>query len=286
MSDSAFFEETSRTAKVGSLSLHYHEAGEGPPLVLLHGGGPGASARSNFKQNLPGLSRHFRVLLVDQPGYGGSDPPDGEGDYWTFAAGAVRDLLDELGIGRAHLLGNSLGGGTTVRFALDHADRAERLILMGPAGVALPILTPSPSEGLKLMMGFYAGDGPSREKMERFVRIMVFDQDLVTDALIEERYRAAMEPAAQKAAARILGGIGRSEASELWRLVGDVHHPTLLTWGCDDRILTLDGALFALNRMPDARLHVWPRCGHWAQLEHPAEFERQTIDFLTDDTKE
>ncbi len=83
-------------AKAGDISLHYNEAGEGPVLVMLHGGGPGASSWSNFKQNLLPLSKHFRVLLVDQPGYGRSDKPEINEPFWTYSARAVRALLDEL----------------------------------------------------------------------------------------------------------------------------------------------------------------------------------------------
>ena len=159
------YESTSRVAKAGDLQLHYHEAGTGAPLVLLHGGGPGASAWRNWKQNLPALAGHFRVLAVDQPGYGRSDKPLVRGGMWEFYARAVRDLLDELGIERTHFVGNSLGGGTTLKFALDHPERTDRLVLMGPAGGMLPITSCWPSEGLKTLMAFYAPPGPSREKM-------------------------------------------------------------------------------------------------------------------------
>ncbi len=277
------FEATTRRSKAGSIELHYNEAGEGPVLVMLHGGGPGASSWSNFNQNLPGLAEHFRVLLVDQPGYGRSDKPEFDESFWTYSARAVRDLLDELGIERAHFVGNSLGGGTTLRFALDHPDRADRLVLMGPGGGALNIFSPDPSEGLKLLAGYYAPPGPSREKIEAFIRIMLFDQSLVTEELIDERYATSIDPEIMGGTIRALGGLmaGDPADSELWRLIDRIEHRTLLTWGRDDRVLPLDGAFFALKRMRDARLHVFPRCGHWAQLEHRAEFDRLTIDFLT-----
>jgi len=88
------FGATSRRARAGDIMLHYNEAGEGPVLVMLHGGGPGASSWSNFKQNLSGLSQHFRVLLVDQPGYGGSDKPEASEPFWTYSARAVKNLLE------------------------------------------------------------------------------------------------------------------------------------------------------------------------------------------------
>jgi 4,5:9,10-diseco-3-hydroxy-5,9,17-trioxoandrosta-1(10),2-diene-4-oate hydrolase len=106
------------------MHLHYEEAGAGPsPVVLLHGGGPGASGASNFRKNLPVFAERFRTLVVDQPGYGKSDKPQVQGNYFTFAANALAGLLDEVGIEKVHLVGNSLGGGTAVRFALSYPGR-------------------------------------------------------------------------------------------------------------------------------------------------------------------
>ncbi len=279
------FDETSRYGQAGDIRLHYNEAGEGETLVMLHGGGPGASSWSNFKQNLPAFASRFRVLMIDQPQFGLSDKPDTKEQFNYVSARAVRDLMDELNIERAHFLGNSLGGGTSLRFALDYPDRADRLVLMGPGGACMPILSPEPSEGIKLLSAFMAPPGPSREKLEAFVRIMVYDQDIVTEELIQERYKLATDPAVLKGMINffmtVQGGTPEQRLqADIWRDLDQIKHPTLLTWGRDDRVLPLDGALFPLHRMENARLHVFPRCGHWAQLEHPREFERLAIDFL------
>jgi 4,5:9,10-diseco-3-hydroxy-5,9,17-trioxoandrosta-1(10),2-diene-4-oate hydrolase len=273
-------------AQLDDLRVHYNEAGEGDVLVMLHGGGPGATGWSNFKQNLPAFASKFRVLLVDQPQFGLSDKPDTKEQFNVFAARAVRDLLDELDIPRAHFLGNSLGGGTVFRFALDYPDRAGRLVQMGPGGACIPLLSPEPTEGVKILGRFLAPPGPSREKLEEFVRIMVYDQSLVTEELIEERYEVASDPAVVQGLARFLmtvmgPGEEQRRKGEIWREIDQITHPTLVTWGRDDRVLPLDGALFMLHRMQDVRLHVFSRCGHWAQLEHAREFERISIDFLT-----
>jgi len=279
------YDATSRTAKVGDLSLHYHEAGSGTPLVLLHGGGPGASAWSNWKLNIGPLAERFQVLMVDQPGYGRSDKPVVEGGMWTFYARVVRDFMDELGLEQAHLVGNSLGGGTTLKFALDYPDRAGRLVLMGPAGGTLPLTSPWPSEGIKMLFGFYAPPGPSREKMEALVNVMSYTPVDAGSELVEERYRAAVEPEAVAFAGALFKAFQSGEAvmvaEELWREVHRIGHRTLLTWGRDDRVLPLDGALYMLRYMPDARLHIFPNCGHWAQAEHAVEFNRLVVDFLT-----
>src|SRR5580692_1752480 len=194
------------------MHLHYEQAGEGregrDPVVMLHGGGPGASGASNFGRNLPVFAQRFRTLVVDQPGFGKSDKPAVAGNYFTFAAAALAGLLDELGLDRVHLVGNSLGGGTAVRFALRYPERAGRLVLMGPGGLSLNVFAPDPTEGVRRLAEFPAPPGPSREKMAAFLRTMVFDQRLVTDELVEERFAAASEPAALAAAASMGGGGG------------------------------------------------------------------------------
>src|SRR6266571_5049275 len=267
------------------MHLHYEEAGshEGVPVVLLHGGGPGASGASNFRKNLPVFAEHFRTLVVDQPGYGKSDKPEVQGNYFTFAAEALKDLLDELGIDQAHLVGNSLGGGTAVRFALTYPERAGRLVLMGPGGLSLNVFAPDPTEGVKRLAEFGAPPGPSPEKLAAFLRTLVFDQRLITDELVEERFAAASDPAALAAAASLGASFfdpATAEEGLLWREAHRLRNPVLLIWGREDRVNPLDGALVALKLIRRAQLHVFSRCGHWAQLERFDEFNQLVMNFL------
>ncbi len=269
------------------MHLHYDEAGTGTPVVLLHGGGPGASGRSNFGTNLPVFAEHFRTLVVDQPGYGKSDKPDVEGNYFTFAANALNGLLDELGVDRVHLVGNSLGGGTAVRFALNFPERAGRLVLMGPGGLSLNVFAPDPTEGVKRLAEFGAPPGPSREKMAAFLRTLVFDQRLVTDELIDERYAAASAPESLRAMASMGASFfdpASYEQGLLWREAHRLRHRVLLIWGREDRVNPVDGALVALKMIRRAQLHVFGGCGHWVQLEKFDEFNRLAIDFLNGDS--
>jgi 4,5:9,10-diseco-3-hydroxy-5,9,17-trioxoandrosta-1(10),2-diene-4-oate hydrolase len=284
----AEFAATSRVAEVGGLRLHYHEAGPGGcddalPVVMLHGGGPGASGWSNFGRNLPAFAGQFRTLLVDQPGFGRSDKPPVKGQYFTFAADALAALLDELGIERVQLVGNSLGGGTAVRFALRFPERAGRLVLMAPGGLSLNVFAPDPTEGVKRLMEFAAPPGPSREKMAAFLRTLVFDQKLVTDELIDERFALASDPAALAALASMGASFydpATAEDGLLWREAHRLRQPVLLIWGREDRVNPLDGALVALKQIRRAQLHVFSGCGHWAQLEKFDEFNRLSISFL------
>ncbi|MQA61514.1 MAG: alpha/beta fold hydrolase [Actinophytocola sp.] len=268
------------------LRLHYHEAGgeHAETVVLLHGGGPGASAWSNFGRNIEVLAKRFRVIAPDQPGFGRSDKPTEHPQYFTHSAGALLGLLDALGIDKAHLIGNSLGGGTAVRFALDHPDRAGRLVLMGPGGLSVNVFAPDPTEGVKNLAKFGAAPGPSKEKLEAFLRVLVYDQSLITPELVQERYDAACEPESMAA----MAAMGKSfaaadfELGMLWREAYRLRQRVLLIWGREDRVNPLDGALLALKLIPRSQLHVFGRCGHWAQLEKFDEFNRLAMDFLSD----
>ena len=284
--EDATFESTSRYAQVRAgdrdLKLHYHEAGmgNGPVVVLLHGGGPGASSWSNFGRNIAVLSRRFHVLAVDQPGYGHSDKLTEHEQYNRYSAAALLALVDHLGLERVALVGNSLGGGTAVRFALDHTDRAGRLVLMGPGGLSMNLFSPDPTEGVKLLGRFTAE--PTRENMERFLRIMVYDQKLITPELVDERFAIASQPDSL-AAARAMGKSFAGPDFELgmmWREVYKLRQPVLLLWGREDRVNPLDGALVALKTIPRVQLHVFGQCGHWVQVEKFEEFNNLTTHFL------
>ena len=286
MTEPLEFAATSRFSDAGGMRLHYHEAGppsDDMPVVMLHGGGPGASAWSNFGRNLPVFATRFRTLMLDLPGFGNSAKPPVVGNYFTFAAEALAGVLDQLGIGQVHLVGNSLGGGTAVRFALRFPGRAGRLVLMGPGGLSLNVFAPDPTEGVKRLAEFAAPPGPSREKMAAFLQAMVHNQRLVTDELVEERYLAASTPEAVAAMASLGASFfdpAHAEEGLLWREAQRLRNEVLLIWGREDRVNPLDGALVALKLIRRAQLHVFGGCGHWAQLEKFDEFNRLVIDFL------
>ncbi len=280
-------------ADVGGMKLHYHDAGSEPTLagdgpgdagtvVLLHGGGPGASAWSNFGANMPVFATAFRTLMMDLPGFGESSTKPLTSHFFTHAASALAGLLDQLGVAKTHLVGNSLGGGVAMRFALDYPKRTGRLVLMGPGGLSLNVFAADPTEGVKRLTEFAAPLGPSREKMAAFLRTLVFDQSLITDELVDERYAHASRPEAVAAMTAMGMSFFGEHAQDgmLWRDAHRLKHEVLLVWGREDRVNPLDGALVALKQIRRAQLHVFGGCGHWAQLEKFDEFNRLSIGFL------
>ena len=273
------FEATSRFLE-GDCRLHYHEAGEGPALVLLHGSGPGVSGWSNFRGNFPVFAGQFRTVIMDMPGFGRSERPPLDRAYPRVAADHVARLMDGLGIEKAHLLGNSMGGYVAFEFALAYPDRVDRLVGMGPGGLAANVLGPEPSEGARRLTDFMMA--PSKEAMEAWVDTMVANKAVVDDALIEERLANALAPGALDSAIAIFMSLGQHpEPVPLYARVKGIKAPTLITWGRDDRMLPVEQALFGFRQMPNAELHLFSRCGHWAQVERKGDFERLVIEFLT-----
>ncbi|MFC7655371.1 alpha/beta fold hydrolase [Pseudonocardia benzenivorans] len=267
-------EGTSRYAQAGPHRLHYHEAGQGAAVVMLHGGGPGATAWSNFGGNIGPFAQQHRTLLVDMLGFGGSDSVVFDSEpATTVRARALRDLLDTLGIEKASFVGNSMGASTAMAFAVDHPERTERLVLVGAAGKTRTVIAPQPTDGHRRLAE--AGADPSVTTMRALVDTMLFDPGLMSAAALESRVRAARNPAHRDAAARSTAP-WRDQTDEFARIAAR----TLIVWGREDRVNPLEIGLLLLRDIPDSRLHVFRDCGHWAQIEHETEFNRVALEFL------
>lgn len=275
---SPFVEEPAgRFGDALDVRLHYHDIGEGPVIVWLHGAGPGASAWGNFAGNVPAFP-DYRNLLIDQPLFGASDKPIVHEPRITYNAERVVALLRNVGVERAHFVGNSMGGAVATKIAVDHPELVERLVVMGGAGVG-PVATPTPEsvpEALRLLLEVWK-DGPTRENVERLLRLFVYDASQLDDTLIEARYRASCEPDAVRAHRE-----STLVTEDLGPELGRVEAPTLLLWGREDPVIPLEAGVAYLRGIPDARLVVFPRCGHWVQYEQREAFDRVVRDFLED----
>ncbi|QZT64785.1 alpha/beta fold hydrolase [Mycolicibacterium austroafricanum] len=278
------YHETLREVGTPSGVLRYHEAGDGPALLLLHGSGPGVTGWRNYRGNLEVFARHFRCLVLEFPGFGVSD--DFGGHPMLDAQGAAVTFVDALGLERVDVIGNSMGGGVGINFAINHRDRIGRLVTIG--GIGTNIFSPGPSEGIRLLQEFT--EEPTRQRLVDWLRSMVYDPALVTEELIEERWLLATDPETLAAARRMYGKAAFAAMMEMmrkadvpmpWASMHKVAAPTLLTWGRDDRVSPLDMALVPMRTIPDAELHVFPNCGHWVMIEAKAAFERTVLAFLT-----
>lgn len=273
-------EGTSQTVHAAGREVHYHEAGEGPVLLLLHGSGPGVSGWSNFGTNLPTFAEHYRTVVMDMPGFGRTPMGTLDAVYPKYAAGVAWEFLDALGIEGAHLLGNSMGGYVAAEMALAEPDRARKLVLMGPGGLSVNLIGPIESEGWRRLIEFLGS--PSRSGMVAWINTMVADPALVTEELIEERMSMAMQDGVVEAAIAIFSSFGQfPNPSPPWTRAATIANPTLVTWGRDDRMMPLEGGLLGFRQLPNAELHVFSKCGHWAQVERRTDFERVVLEFLS-----
>lgn len=267
--------------------IRYHEAGEGDPVILLHGSGPGASAWSNFSQNIEVLARKYRVIALDFPGWGRSDEFDPQTAH-RFAVNAevVVGLMDALDISRAALVGNSMGGIASQMVTARHPGRVTHCVTMGaPApGGPQPFYQPSGlTEGLRIL--FEAYRTPSEENVRRLVEIMVFDSAFASDALIRQRTENAL--ANPNHLSNFLKGLATMHIDavgqdEIVHALEKSPVPALIMHGRDDRVVPVEHSLRTAALMPNASLLVFNRCGHWAQLEHAGRFNALLDGFLSD----
>jgi 4,5:9,10-diseco-3-hydroxy-5,9,17-trioxoandrosta-1(10),2-diene-4-oate hydrolase len=256
------------------------------PLVLLHGGGPGATGASNYVRNIDAFAEAgYRVLVPDMPGYGRSSKDLDQSDPFGDLAVFVRGLLDVLDVDRAHLVGNSYGGAAALRLALDRPDRVARLVLMGPGGIGTTRALPT--KGLNALLDYYEGEGPSREKLRSFLRgHLVHDATDLPEELVELRYRASIAPevVANPPLRRPRGRGALRTALRMDftrdRRLARCEVPTLVVWGTRDGVNRPSGGAYLARRMPDCDLHLFARTGHWVQYEQADRFNNLVLAWL------
>jgi 4,5:9,10-diseco-3-hydroxy-5,9,17-trioxoandrosta-1(10),2-diene-4-oate hydrolase len=277
---------TEKTVRYGDTEIFYAEAGTGHAVVLLHGGGPGATGTSNYSRNIEDLARNFRVIVPDMPGYGRSTRKTDLDNPLGYVADAMRGLLDALNIDTAHLVGNSWGGACSLRLALDNPERVDRMVLMGPGGIGTTRRLPT--IGLQKMLGYYGGTGPSREKLDSFVRTyLVHDASSVPEDLIDARYQDSIAPGA----AEHFPLRRPSSLAAIWRLkdldftrddrLSRLQTPTLVIWGAQDKVNAPSDGMRLAKTMPNCDLLLTANTGHWVQWERAAFFNDVTRTFLT-----
>ncbi len=266
--------EVSRTLMTGPVQTNYHDVGEGEPVLLLHGSGPGVSAFANWRGLLQSLPGDFRLLAPDLAGFGYSTTSEGYEFTRANWLQQIVSFLDTLKVDRVHVIGNSFGGSMALALAIAHPERVNKLVLMGSVGVPFE-LTP----GLDAVWGYE----PSVENMRAIMKIFAYDQSLVGDALVEMRYQASARPGVQDQYARMfpaprqrwVEAMSHPEAA-----IRGIQHPTLLVHGRDDKVIPLQTSLTMVEWIQNSQLHVFGRCGHWTQIEHAAAFSRLVRDFL------
>jgi 4,5:9,10-diseco-3-hydroxy-5,9,17-trioxoandrosta-1(10),2-diene-4-oate hydrolase len=261
-------------AEIGDgLRIHYHEAGQGPAVVFLHGSGPGASGWSNFRHNAGYFAdKGFRAILPDTLGFGYSSKPDGAAYTLDFLVGALERFLSAIGIGRCAVDGNSHGGATAIRLALRRPEMVERLVLMAPGGLEERDVYMK-MEGIRAMVKAVMDPaGVTRDAMRRVLELQLFDPSLVTEELIDERIQIAELQPKQVLTSMQVPNL----APDLGRLAC----PVFTLWGVDDKFCPMSGAVTIARGCRRSRVLLLSECGHWVMVEKAALFNDACVRFL------
>ncbi|MDC0033775.1 alpha/beta fold hydrolase [Alphaproteobacteria bacterium] len=251
-------------------------AGEGRPVVLIHGGSPGACTSVNWKLNIVPLAEAgFEVHAYDQPGFGHSGIPDDHSMEFRVAHAAA--FIQTAKLDRPHLIGNSMGAYIAARIALEKPPVGNLVLIssttLAPSGSSASQKTAEAHT--KVLRSFE----PSFENMRALTQGTLFHQDLVTDELVRERFEMSIGPRFDAMVKRQGMPRARSITDELHRITAR----TLVMWGANDGGATLERALLLVEALPDAELHVFKNCAHWVQWDHADRFNRLVGDFLLHD---
>ena len=267
--------EIGQSAVANGIRTNYLEAGSGDETVLLiHGSGPGVTSYANWRLVIPSLAENFHVIAPDMVGFGFSERPEGVDYGLDTWADQVVGLMDTLGIQKAHLIGNSFGGGIALRVATKHPDRVGKLVLMGSMGVPFDI-----PAGLERVWGYE----PSVENMREVLHTFVYNRERIDDELARSRYEGSIQPGFQEAFSAMFPA-PRQRWVEAMTVpdeeIKKLPHETLIVHGREDEVIPVANSYHLESIMQNADLSVYANCGHWSMIERNADFNRHVRDFL------
>jgi pimeloyl-ACP methyl ester carboxylesterase len=274
---------------VYGVKTHYVHAGEGEPLVLVHGGGPGASGATGWANTIPALAKHFHVYAVDLLGFGYTDKPPIDYSFQAMVE-HLAGFIDVLNLDGIRICGNSQGAYVAIKYVLDYPARVKQAALISTGTLAGACGLRESGENIVPLPRF---DG-SRESLRAFLAIIVNDPARLTDELIDARFAAASLPGHKEMMASI-GEYRRLMGSDpSQRQVYDVRArlpqlkiPWCMIWGGDDRSAPLDPLGNGMHAMfPDVPFTVVEGSGHQVQNDKPEECNRLLLDFFTAPTRE
>lgn len=263
----------------GAEAVNYAEIGEGEPILFIHGI---AGCWRNFLENLPYFGRSYRAIALDLPGFGDSPMPSWEITMANYGR-LVHDFCERLGIDRvAALVGNSMGGFIATEAVIQNPDRFDRLVLISAAGVSFAEWQGRPFEAaariFRAAIPMMSGERRSywtrpRGRKLAFGRIFRNPNKLRPELLAEQVRPGLQAPAFSEALTAIWGYDTRERLPE-------IEIPTLITWGLNDQVVPLEGALGYHRLIPESRLELFERTGHLPQLERPARWNPLVEGFI------
>jgi pimeloyl-ACP methyl ester carboxylesterase len=272
-----------QSIELNSEQIAYRLAGTGPVLLLIHGM---AGSSETWRYVLPALAKRFTVLAPDLLGQGHSDKP--RGDYSLGAqASMLRDLVDALDLGRATIVGQSLGGGVAMQFAYQFPERCERLVLVNSGGlgrevtVYLRMLT---VPGFESVFPLFCR--PRLRQAGRQVAKWLTPPGVPAQRAAQEIWRsyASLADADSRRAffrtLREVIDLSGQAVSALGRLYRAAHVPTLIVWGAQDPFIPVGHGVAAHQAIPGSRLEIFDGVGHYPHCEAPERFVEVLTDFV------
>jgi pimeloyl-ACP methyl ester carboxylesterase len=267
-----------KDVEANGIRTNYLEAGSGDThVVLVHGSGPGVTSYANWRGVLPALGENFHVVAPDMVGFGYSDRPEGVKYSLDTWADQTLGVMDALGIEKAHLVGNSFGGGIALRLTTRNSDRVGKLVLMGSMGVDFPI-----TEGLDAVWGY---DG-TLEGMKKVMGYFAYDKSLTSGDLAQARYEGATQPGFQEAFSSMFPAPRQRWVESMAvpeNEVSALPHRTLIVHGREDKVIPLSNSYKLEELLDNADLAVFSHCGHWSMIERRDDFNRLVRDFFLGD---
>ena len=272
----------SRYVEADGVTYHYHDLGEGPPTIFLHGGGPGCTGWSDFGPVSPYFARDRRCLLVDILQYGKSEKCRISGPMWDVHAAKTVALMDALGIEKADFICNSWGGTIALALAAHFPERVRSLVITGSMPVFYGPLAPLPERGHRGRAArdvYYGGEGPTKKKMRALIsRLEWYDAYRLPEKTVEMRYQQSLDPEERALAA--MSDSPRGDWQDLTEQLGRIQAPVLFMWGREDAFLTPDYPLMLSRMVPHGNLHVMNHASHHLQEERPAAYHAVVDGFL------
>lgn len=252
------------STQVFGQTIRYYDVGSGPPLVLIHGIGGDAD---DWAFCFNALAASHRVIALDMLGFGRSDKPYVDYSIAVFVEVLERFLLS-LDIGRASVVGHSLGGWVAASFALRSPEAVARLVLIDSAGVW--------GEMRELPVDLHVS---TLAHMREIFQHLFYDKTLISDALVEFAYANHLARGDGYTIHSVLENL-RGGRERLDDCIGDLRVPTLVIWGANDEIIPLEIGRRIHQLVPGASLEIIPQCGHLPELEKPGELVRCLLQFL------
>lgn len=266
------------------VKTRYVEAGEGEPVILVHGAGPGAGGAFGFSMMIPALAKHFRVIAIDLVGFGESDKPTHLMYSHQDHVNHLADIVDALQLAPVKLVGNSWGAYVVTRFALDHPEKTERVFQIASGTIASAMGLSHNLSTLPGLKAFMAYDG-TRQKLREFLESILLSKP--SDALVDARHAMASLPGAEAAHTAMRAFMRNmpndpnlKQRFQIKERLPALTIPMQMVWGEKDAFAPVDFAHGLMKLLPNVRIDILSNAGHQAQTDAPDEVNKLVLDFL------